>query len=90
MWPATDEYRGEYSRDASTNDSVTIQRPSPWLVEHMGLDWRGVEGEYCWRDKVVAIDPSTKQDGPPALLIRADFLTQWLRHKKHQIVWTVM
>jgi hypothetical protein len=61
------------------------------LIDGMGLRWNGVEG--CFFDKVgqlTATDPSVREPGPGALLIRRRELLEFLETHEYAVVWTVL
>jgi hypothetical protein len=67
-----DEYLGESSsRDCSVHDTIHVTLPSKFIVEGMGLNWNGSEGNFFDSEgQLVAVDPSVRGAGPRALLIR--------------------
>ena len=77
--------------DCSINKTISIHLPSRPLAEEMGLRWNGVEG--CFfdeRGELVARDPSVREAGPSALLVRKDSLLRFLREHNYDLLWTVL
>jgi hypothetical protein len=78
-------------RDCSMENSVNICVPSPWVAEHLGMRWAGVEGEFRGPDgALVARDPSVNTQGPPALLVEERALRAFLDREGYEIIWTVL
>ncbi|MBI3470759.1 MAG: hypothetical protein HY013_05330 [Candidatus Solibacter usitatus] len=78
-------------RDCSMQDSVRTYVLAPWLAEHLGLRWCGVEGEFRGPDgRVIARDPSVDTAGPGALLVEEHALRAFLNAAGYEIIWTVL
>jgi hypothetical protein len=78
-------------RDCSMEDSVNICVPAPWVAEHLGLRWAGVEGEFQGPDgTLIARDPSVKTPGPRALLVEERAFRAFLDREGYDILWTVL
>jgi hypothetical protein len=90
--PAYDEYMCERgTRDCSVDETVIITLPCRWLVEKMDLQMRGRRGEFFdSTGQLVAFDPSTREAGPGALLMRKESLLRFLRQSGHRIFWTFL
>ena len=70
---------------------MLIDLPCRYLVENMGLEWRGVEGEWCdTNGRLVAFDPSVRIQGPSVLLFRRDALIEFLDSKGLTVFWTLL
>jgi hypothetical protein len=88
---AADEYFWERGYDCSVTDAITIKVPGNWLARGIGLSWEGREGEFVdAHRRVVAMDPSTRQQGPSALLIRQTDLLEALRREKCELIWVIL
>ncbi|MDE0077709.1 MAG: hypothetical protein OXO50_09330 [Caldilineaceae bacterium] len=88
----TDSYLHEAELyDCSIEGSISIELPAKWLVDKMGLSWRGQDGFYFDRSgNLVAQDPSVRTAGPRALLIEKKILSEFLDTEGYRIVWTVL
>ncbi len=84
-------YLNENTRyDCSVDDDIRIYLPSKHLVNGLGLNWSGNEG--CFQDaegKLAIFDPSVREKGPGALLVRRDLLTEYLQDNELDILWTI-
>jgi hypothetical protein len=89
---STDQYLNENSGfDCSADESYRIYLPCQWLVEKMNLRWNGVEG--CFfneRGELIALDPSLREAGPTACLVKYDALLKFLSENGHDILWTFL
>jgi hypothetical protein len=84
-------YSGGTSLDCSLEEPVHVFLPAPWLAEQLGLQWAGVEGEFCGPDGArLARDPSVTTPGPPALLVSEPALRDFLNGAEYEIIWTVL
>ena len=87
----TDSYLHEDGLyDCSIEDTISIYLPASWLVDKMGLSWRGDDGRFFNRaDNLVAQDPSIRTAGPKALLVDKKLMLDFLNSKGYRLVWTV-
>ena len=87
----TDSYLHEAGLyDCSIEESISIELPVKWLVDKMGLSWRGSDGRFYDRvGNMVAQDPSIRTAGPQALLMDKELLTDFLNSQGYRLVWTV-
>jgi hypothetical protein len=89
---STDQYMQEHnSYDCSIDNNIDIYFPAKWLVDHMGLQWNGIEGHF-FKDNgnLIAFDPSVRSAGPGALLINRDAFLKFLSENGYDILWTVL
>lgn len=87
-----EQYLWEHgSYDCSIEETVNIYLPANWLIDHMDLRWRGVEGQF-FDDKrnLIAFDPSVRTLGPGALLVNRDALLKFLNENGYAIVWIIL
>ena len=84
-----DGYLGESSTlDCSVTDSIRITLPIRFIVEGMGLKWNGVEGYFFdGQGQIIAFDPSVKNEGPKALLIREEPFIDFLKRANYDLFW---
>lgn len=76
--------------DCSIEDTISIYLPASFLVDKMGLAWRGDDGRFFDRaDNLVAQDPSIRTAGPKALLVDKKLMSDFLNSKGYRLVWTV-
>ena len=87
-----DGYLGESStRDCSVTDTINIMIPVKFIMQRMGLRWRGSEGEFAnAAGNVVAFDPSVKNPGPSALLISVEAFEDFLRNEDCELFWMLL
>jgi len=84
-------YLGEQGYDCSIDDTIHAMLPSYGLIESMDLRWSQVGFSYLDSDgKTVTCDPSEREKGPGALLIREDALTSFLTKNNYDLIWTVL
>jgi hypothetical protein len=79
------------SPDCSIDHTISALMPAAWLIQKMNLRWSG--GNFNFVDsnnKAVALDPSTEEAGPSALLISKDHIEQFLEENKLMLIWTVL
>ncbi len=77
--------------DNSLEDSLAGMLLSPYLIEHLGLRWTGYDFIYAKaNEKPVAFDPTTRESGPPALLVDFQELSNLLKSEGMTIVWTIL
>lgn len=88
----TERYVHESSGyDCSVDDTVSILLPTKFIVDEMGLTWKGAAG--CLFDQngsIVASDPSVNQRGPSVSLISRDAFEKFLEDHGLQVVWTLI
>jgi hypothetical protein len=87
---SNDEYLCEKgTRDCSVDQTISITLPCRWLVDKMKLTLRGRYGEFFAADgTLIAFDPSMRERGPGALLIRKQPFLAFLEKSSHCIFWT--
>lgn len=87
----TETYLRESSTyDCSIDEGYSINLPVKLIADGMGLNWRGVEGNhYNQRGELIAFDPSVREDGPSALLVKKKEFEEFLEANGYDIVWTV-
>lgn len=86
----SDPYSWEKGLDCSIRGSVSLLLPCHAIVQQLNLKWHAVPGQYLSGTVVVTQDPSVFQEGPTALLIRKDYLLEFLREQKLRLLWTVL
>lgn len=89
---ATQGYFAESSGyDCSIDDTINITIPRKVIVDQMKLHWKGIEGHfYDTAGTLVAFDPSVKESGPGALLVRKDAFTRFLDAEDYSVLWTLL
>lgn len=86
-----DEYRHEDGYDCSIEETVGLKTPSRWMMEKMGLKWRGDEGKYYDQfGNLVCLDPTVSVEGPSTLLVRKDKFMEFLDKNNLEVVWTLL
>ncbi len=77
--------------DCSIEDTINATIPSRQLAKGLGLRTPSVEGHFLDQaGKLTAFDPSLKQAGPGALLVRQDALVKFLEDNDYCIFWTLL
>ncbi len=77
--------------DGSLAGGVNGVIPASWVISCAGLRWHA--GDFAFTDsngEVVVIDPSSREQGPSALLVREDFLRSFLDREGYSLVWTAL
>ena len=89
---STDQYMQESTvYDCSIDETVNIYLPVQWIVDQLGLQWRGVEGHFFYNQgSLIAFDPSVRKAGPGALLINRDVLLNFLHEHGYDVLWTFL
>ena len=89
----TESYSHEgnnYDCSVGHEDGFAIKLPVKFIVEKMNLNWNGVEGHFFDEaGELIAFDPSIKEDGKLALLVRKDKFQEFLNKNGLSIFWTV-
>jgi hypothetical protein len=82
-------YANEASgRDNSVNEGYTLLLPSRYLVDGLGLRWNGLGAEYVNEEgNLVVYDPTARESGPSALLIKYEALKKFLDQEELTICW---
>lgn len=86
----------EYSKedqgfDCSMDEGYSFYLPTKWIADGMNLVWNGVDGHFFdSRGELVAFDPSVRQKGPRALLLKKDKFLRFLSDVDCDILWTVI
>ncbi|MBI1814243.1 MAG: ATP-binding protein [Deltaproteobacteria bacterium] len=90
--PAAFEYLREGNGfDCSVDESYTLRLPASELVTGLGLRWSANGADYLdVTGRLAAFDPTAHADGPSALLLRRDSLTEFLAREELAICWAVL
>jgi hypothetical protein len=86
----SDPYGWSKGLDCSIEDSISILLPCGLIAEGLDLTWSGVPGQLTKNSVVVTQDPSVFEDGPAALLIRKEYLLEFLQRNGLRLMWTVL
>ena len=79
------------THDCSVDETIGLTMPCQWLVEGMKLKMRGRHGEFFDANgTLVAFDPSMRERGPGALLVRKQPFLSFLAKTRHRIFWTFL
>lgn len=79
------------SYDCSVDDTITVQVPSPWLVQRMQLRSDSTEGQFMDANgRVVTFDPAVRDQGPSVLLANKTLLLEFLKSNGYALIWTVL
>ncbi len=81
----------QFDDDTAPTPSCQIMLPSSLLACEAGIVWSGEGGDWIdGRGEIVLQDPSAREGGYGTLLIRRDFLDQFLHAKGYDLVWTFL
>jgi hypothetical protein len=88
----TSEYLCEDSNiDCSMDSDVLISLPSRWLAQKMAIQLSGQRGEFQDANgSLTAFDPSTRDPGHSALVMRQDALQSFMAREGMALVWTLL
>jgi hypothetical protein len=87
----TEGYLRERGYDCSIEDAIHLKLPAKTIAEGMSLRWSGKDGVFCdAAGKVIAFDPTAKETGPGALLVRQEEFQQYLLDNDLEFFWTVL
>jgi hypothetical protein len=76
--------------DCSVDDSFQLRLPSSDVMSGLGLRWSGHDADFMDADgRLAAFDPTAHSDGPSALLIREDLLTEFLARDGFTVIWII-
>ncbi len=76
--------------DCSLDDSFTLRLPASELVRSLEMRWNGNGADYLdTDDKLAVFDPTAHEKGPVALLLREDFLKEFLAREGLTLCWTI-
>ena len=77
--------------DCSVEDGYSLYIPHPDLVARNGLEWAASGTDFVnGQGDVVAFDPTVYENGPSALLLREDVLSNYLRDEQVTLCWMIM
>ncbi len=77
--------------DCSVDDHYTLRLPVYEFVDRVGFKWAGRGADYLdLENRVVAFDPTVHEVGPAALLLREDFLRQYLSREGLALCWSIL
>lgn len=86
----SDTYFWDKGLDCSIDGAISVLIPCRAIIEGLDLNWNGVPGQYEGKRTLVVQDPSVSNCGPTALLIRKDWLDQFLSDQRLCLMWTVL
>ena len=77
--------------DCSIEDSFKLYVPDADYIYGNELEWSGYGAEFVNSEgKLAAIDPTVLEDGPSALLLREDILSDYLNAAQVSLCWVVI
>lgn len=87
----TEGYLKERGYDCSIESSIHLKLPAKTIANGMSLQWAGEDGVFCDSSgKEIAFDPTAKELGPGALLIRQEAFQQYLLDNDLEFFWTIL
>ena len=89
--PVAAEYMSEVSGfDCSTEEGYYLRLPNQAIVERLALKWSGAGTDFLDRDgKLAVFDPTVRERGPTALLLREDLLGQYQTEEGLELCWVI-
>ena len=85
----TQRYIWEEGFDFSKTDIVAYDILTEYLFTNMGLQHCLIPGHYYYDGQLVCMNPSINNEANQSLLIRKDFLCDWLIKNNMKLYWTV-
>ena len=77
--------------DCSVDEGFHLGVPHPNFINHFKLRWHGKHADYCDEDgKKAVFDPTAKELGPDATLMREDLLRKYLGERDLDLCWVVV
>ncbi|WP_426492946.1 AVAST type 2 anti-phage system protein Avs2 [Hymenobacter sp. 102] len=76
--------------DCSLDETISLNMPRAELIVPLNLRWTGIGADFTSEGQLVAFDPTVHQDGPGALLLREDFMREFLAREKLSLCWIVI
>lgn len=88
----SDIYLSEFSPDCSYDSSIYIKFPCKLLVSEMQLNHKFIDGRWFNKnEKLVALPTNIFEESPfSALLIRKNYLKEFLNERKYTIFWILL
>lgn len=87
---ALDYLNEQGTSDSSLDETVSLNLPRAELLAPLRLRWTGTGADFTHEGQLVATDPTVHQDGPGALLLREDFLRDFLAREQLSLCWIVI
>lgn len=79
-----------FSFDAYQKDSINVNLPSQLFFQDSLLEWNSVSGYLEQSGVKIFYDPAMEEEGPHALLVKKEFLLDFLERNGLSIFWTVL
>ncbi len=87
----TDGFLWEEGYDCSKEHAIHYLKPCEALFNGLRMKFGNAEGELInQRNEMICFDPSVGYGGPSCLLIRKNYLLEYLKEEDLRIVWTVL
>jgi hypothetical protein len=92
VYVTTEGYAKEGSViDCSVDEGYHIRLPANMIADGMKLRWNGQEGLFFDESGILtAFDPSVRDTGPGALLVRRDSFFLFLQDNDYEVFWTIL
>jgi hypothetical protein len=85
------DYLNEQSTaDCSLDETISLNLPRAELITPLDLRWTGLGADFTHQGEVAAFDPTVHENGPAALLLREDFLRDFLAREQLRLCWVVI
>lgn len=91
MHPVVNMYRCEgRAANRAIEDGFSLLRPTSMICEGLKIKWSGVGADYHDESgALAAFDPCAHEDGPTALLVKRDKITEWLNKEGLILCWVI-
>ena len=77
--------------DCSVEEGYSLRLPHQDFIGHLGLRWSGDGADFLDENGgLAAFDPTSHGDGPSALLLREEFLKEYLKDNGLALCWTII
>ena len=88
---STKHRSGHGGFDCSIDEGFSLGLPHPQFIDHLRLQWSGQGTEYFdIEGNLGAFDPTAKEPGPDATLMRADLVRKYLDDRGLDLCWVVV
>jgi hypothetical protein len=90
MYPTASLIYISHEKDAYQEGTINVLVPAKRFFKHLPMKWDGGSGYTETGGRPCFLDPSFNEPGPPALLVEAPFLEDFLSQNSLSIFWTVV
>jgi len=88
--PTSNDININFSFDAYQPDTINPSLPSQIFFANTRLFWNAVDGYTDDSGKKIFFDPAMTEAGPHALLVRKDYIVEYLKKHNLALIWTTL